>query len=459
MSPHVLSVCAVALFSTAVSADDWNQWLGNQRDAVWREAGILRQFPPSGPPVRWRVPIGPGYSGPSVAHGRLFVMDRQPQLDSDGNPVSADGYLQGTERVLCLDSGNGESLWTVAYDCPYKISYPSGPRTTPLVDGDRIYALGAMGRLMSLDANTGKTIWELELTERLRRPRPGVGILHASVARRRFPDHASRWQGIGRCRAEQRDGTEIWKSLTVKEVGYAPPIMDHANGRRQVIVWLDTAIYGLDPGTGKPFWSVKFPEDPPQRPVVPIMTPQIYDDVLFVSEFYDGSIALKLTSQPMGAEVLWTSDKVQDANFDNSLNAIMTTPQIVDGHIYGIAGFGELRCLDLRTGELKWREIAPTGNEPAFLATAFLVRHDDRFFLFNDQGDLLIARLNPTGYEELGRGASHRARRLHTRTKICLVPSGVCRTGHVRSQRQRAHPCRFARLSPAATPGEAWRCL
>ena len=285
-----------------------------------------------------------------MANGRLFVMDRQPRLDSDGNPVSADGYLQGTERVLCFDSGNGESLWTVAYDCPYKIAYPSGPRTTPLVDGDRIYALGAMGRLMSLDANTGKTIWEVELTERDEARVPAWGFSTHMLLDGDSLIMQVGGKGSAVVALNKRDGTEIWKSLTVKEVGYAPPIMDHANGRRQLIVWLDTAIYGLDPGTGKPFWSVKFPEEPPQRPVVPIMTPQIYDDVLFVSEFYDGSIALKLTSQPMGAEVLWTSDKVQDANFDNSLNAIMTTPQIVDGHIYGIAGFGELRCLDLRSG-------------------------------------------------------------------------------------------------------------
>ena len=405
MSTHclVLACCIAAFVSTNVLADDWTQWLGDRRNAVWRESGILEQFPDGGPAVRWRFPVGPGYSGPAVAKGRLFVMDRQPQLDADGNPVSVDGHLQGTERVLCVDTQSGELIWKFEYDCPYRISYPSGPRTTPLVDGDHIYALGAMGRLMALDKQTGRPLWEVDLTKRYEAPVPAWGFsTHLLLDGIQLILQVG-GGGSAVVSLDKRDGTELWRSLTAEEVGYAPPVMYQKNGHRQAIVWLDTAIYGLDPANGKPFWSVKFPEDAPQRPVVPIMTPQIHDDILFISEFYDGSMALKLTSEPAGADILWTSDKVNDADFENSLNAIMSTPHIVDGFIYGIAGFGELRCLDLQTGALKWREIRPTGEKPAFLATAFLIRHGDRFFLFNDQGDLLIARLSPAGYEELGR--------------------------------------------------------
>ena len=155
---------------------DWPQWLGANRDGVWREADILRKFPPGGPKILWRQPIHEGYSGPSVANGKLYVMDRQRARDADGQPVrpSRKG-IPGTERVLCLDTKDGRLIWQDEYDCPYKVSYPSGPRTTPLVHEGRVYTLGAMGDLRVLDAATGKIIWNKNVAQEFKVEAPVWG--------------------------------------------------------------------------------------------------------------------------------------------------------------------------------------------------------------------------------------------------------------------------------------------
>src|SRR5436853_547073 len=105
-------------------ADDWPQWLGPRRDGVWRETGILERFPPEGPKVRWRHPVGGGYSGPAVAAGKVFITDR---VLPKGTSNPKDGFdrnlIDGQERVLCLDETKGKELWHYAYDCPYQISY------------------------------------------------------------------------------------------------------------------------------------------------------------------------------------------------------------------------------------------------------------------------------------------------------------------------------------------------
>src|SRR5947209_17130051 len=141
--PHRHRACAMALMCwlawgiSQARADDWPQWLGPKRDGVWRETGIVEKFPPGGPKVRWRYPVGEGYSGPAVANGRVFVSDR---VRATGAANPADPFqssrVEGKERLLCLDEATGKLIWQYAYDCPYRISYAAGPRATPAVSQD-----------------------------------------------------------------------------------------------------------------------------------------------------------------------------------------------------------------------------------------------------------------------------------------------------------------------------------
>src|ERR1051326_8327396 len=133
-------VIAIFGFSVGVSsyADDWPQWLGPKRDSVWRESGIIEKFPSNGPPVIWRTPIGGGYAGPAVANKHVYLMDRQLATGTS-NPADpfARGTIPGMERVLCLDEADGKVVWKYEYDCPYTVSYPAGPRATPLISGGK----------------------------------------------------------------------------------------------------------------------------------------------------------------------------------------------------------------------------------------------------------------------------------------------------------------------------------
>src|SRR4051812_25516818 len=139
------AVSLLLLSATVGMADDWPQWMGPGRDDVWHETGIVETFPQGGPKILWRVPISGGYSGPAVAGGKVFVTDYVRTSGNAANDAGARSDLTGQERVLCLRASDGKELWRYEYDCPYKISYPSGPRCTPAVSAGKVYTLGAEG--------------------------------------------------------------------------------------------------------------------------------------------------------------------------------------------------------------------------------------------------------------------------------------------------------------------------
>ena len=158
-----------------------------------------------------------------------------------------------------------------------------------------------------------------------------------------------------------------------------------------------------DPATGEAHWSLPYPASGrPQRPAVSIATPRFADGRLFVSSFYHGAMMLELGKEKPEARVLWQSKRA-NPNRPDTVNIILGTPLLRDGHVYGVCGFGQVRCLDAKTGKQVWEAVKPTGDEPAFLATAFLVENGKRTFIFNDHGDLIIARLTTEGYEEIDR--------------------------------------------------------
>src|SRR5262249_26110643 len=147
------------------------------RDSVWRESGIIDKFPAGGPPVRWRAAIGPGYSGPIVAQGRVYLTDRQMAREAS-NPTDPleRGAVRGSERVLCLNETDGQVLWHYEYECPYTVSYPAGPRVAPLVRDGKVFTLGAEGNLFCMDAKDGKIIWSKDFKKDFGVPTPLWGF-------------------------------------------------------------------------------------------------------------------------------------------------------------------------------------------------------------------------------------------------------------------------------------------
>lgn len=400
---------AIALMTvsvTAAQANDWPQWLGPQRDGVWRETGLVEKFATDGPKVRWRTPIAEGYSGPAVAQGRVFITDRvlAEGVKNPDNPF-AKTRVDGKERVLCLDEATGTQLWKYEYDCPYTVSYAAGPRTTPVVSGNRVYTLGAMGHLYCFDIKTGAVVWSKDLPKENQFEVPLWGCAgHPLVDGNRLICLAGGSGSIA-VAFDKDSGKEIWKALAAKDPGYAPPMIYEIGGTRQLIVWHPESVNSLNPETGQVYWTQAYGAKKAIKANLTIPTPRLAGDKLFLTAFYDGPLMLKLngTQQP---SIAWKGEgRNEQPDETDGLHSIMSTPFIKDGHIYGVCSYGELRCLDAATGKRIWSTFEATTGKSVRWGNAFLVRihNEDRYVLFNELGDLILAELTPKGYNEISR--------------------------------------------------------
>src|SRR3954469_3140358 len=399
----------LALLPLPALADDWPQYLGPKRDGVWRETGILDKFPVGGPNVRWRQKCGMGYAGPAVTQGKVFLPDRVLG-DGAANPDNpfAKSSVTGTDRLLCLDEKTGDLVWKVEHPVEYRVSYAAGPRCTPTVDGDLVFWLDTMGDLFALETATGKKIWHKNYRTDFEAELPVWGFAsHPLVDGDKLICLVGGSEGRAVMAFDKKTGQERWRALTSSgDMGYNSPVIFDVNGKRELIVWHSHAVVGLDPDTGKKLWQY----DWEISSALTAPTARLANkSLLFLTGFYNGSLLLDIggdtpkvvwQSKSKGGQAAVEPDKTVD------LHSIMPTPWIHDAHIYGICSYGELRCLELTTGKRVWMSRAPTtGGPPARWANAFLIPHGDgdRVFLFNESGELIIARLTPKGHAGIDR--------------------------------------------------------
>lgn len=390
---HRVSLVCVLLLCGNLSAEDWPQWMGPNRDGVWNEPDVLKDFQTGAPKVVWRKPIHGGYAGPAVVGSRVFVTDYITKGDTSPDPGKRN-ELQGTERVLCLDAATGAQLWKHEYPCPYKISYPAGPRCTPTVVDGKVYALGAEGNLWCLTADKGDVVWSRELKQDYQTDAPYWGFSSHPLVDGRFLYCVVGGEGSAAVAFDKDTGQELWKSLTAANVGYSPPTLVEAGGRKQLVIFHAESVNGLDPTTGKPLWSV--PLDVQYQ--MPIMAPRQSGDLLYAGGVGNKSVLLDLSTDK--ATEVWRGQNTA------GIYSVCSTP-IVDGEtMYGVCTNGELRGVEFKTGKRLWETFGPTtGNRRANSGTAFLVRNPkvDRYYLMSETGNLVVARLSPRGYEELGK--------------------------------------------------------
>lgn len=367
-----------------MSAADWPEWRGAGRQGIWTETGVIADFPAAGDlQIKWRVPVHAGYSGPAVANGRVFLLD----------------HVSTTERAICIDERSGKILWTREWSADYKgLDYANGPRATPTVDGDRVYVLGAKGSLRCLRATDGSQIWSSDFVRDFDAAIPGWGTASAPLIVGSKLIAIAGGKGASKVVAfDKHSGKVVWRALSSddSEPGYSQPLLIHS-GRPQVVIWHTAALASLDPETGAVLWSQPF------RVTMntPIATPAFSAPHLLVSGFFDGARMMELSASGE-ARLAWASQKGNEVNSDK-LHALMSQPIIDGDYIYGICSFGQLRCLRRATGERVWETQAVT-VEKARNASAWMVRHQDRVFILNDRGELIIAKLAPSGYAETGR--------------------------------------------------------
>jgi outer membrane protein assembly factor BamB len=369
---------ALAPLVRAAETADWPQWRGPDRSGVWKEKSLPDRFPARGLTARWRKPVGGGYAGIAVAGGRVYTMDRQKQ------PREA-------ERVLCLDAATGETLWTHEYPVRYgKMDYGNGPRSTPTVHDGRVYTFGAVGHLHCLDAVKGKVLWSVDTVRKFQGRIPTWG--HACsplVDGNRLVVQVGGKNNACLVALDRRRGREVWRSLSDRP-GYSSPVLIDTKGGRQLVYWTPENVVGLDPALGNLLWKVPFAS----TYGVAISDPVWHNGVLLVSGYWEGSKAIRLDDKGKRPKVIWQGSR---------LSLLMSTPLARGGYVYALDKKNGLKCIELATGKVKWEKehVTPQGRNPQ----ASLAWAGERALIFNAKGELILAKLTPAGYRQLGKAA------------------------------------------------------
>lgn len=388
-----ICLCLTLLVTTVVQADEWPQWMGPKRDNVWRETGLVDTLPKEAK-ILWKAPVAGGYSGPAVAGGKVYVTDYVTKDDVKvGNFERKEST--GTERILCLDEKTGKELWKQEHPETYTISYPSGPRMTPVVHDGKVYAQGAEGMLACLNAASGDVIWTKDFKETYKTKSALWGYASQPLIDGNKLIIIAGREGC-HCVALNKDtGDEIWRTGTVTEQGYSPPLIIQQAGVRQLIISSPDSIYSVDPETGKQYWSVDYKGDNGSI----IMTPIHLGNHLFVGGYNNKNIMIELGADKPTAKTLWRDQAKK------GISPVNVQPFLMDGKVYGLDQSGDLRCFDLPSGDNLWTTPKPLGDRKVGSGTVFLVRagSTDKFWMFAETGDLLIGQLTPKGFTELSR--------------------------------------------------------
>ncbi|NQU21267.1 MAG: PQQ-like beta-propeller repeat protein [Candidatus Nealsonbacteria bacterium] len=378
------AVLLVLVLQTVAPADDWPQWRGPNRDGVWRETGIVDKFDAPEIKPRWRVPIAGGYCGPTVADGRVYVADRVTEP-------------RQMERVHCFEWKSGKKLWTHEYDCEYKISYTAGPRASITVDDGRAYMLGSMGHFCCLDAASGKLLWKKDPVDDFHAKVPIWGVAAAPLVEGESVIlQIGGADGACVVALDRKTGKRRWAALDDPASYCAPIAVEHV-GRRVVVVRTGTRAVGLNAGNGEVYWQHELGY---AKWVIAIATPVVYEDRLFFCSVDKGSLVLRMLRDEPRVEKLWWRYGPNEKQTD-SLQSLIGTPCLIDGHAYGASLYGMLRCIELEKGDRLWANDTVTSQ--ARWGTVHIVRNGRHAWMFNDRGELIIAQLTPQGYREIDR--------------------------------------------------------
>jgi outer membrane protein assembly factor BamB len=358
------------------AAGDWPQWRGPNRDSVWQETDLSERLVGPRQP-RWKQPLGGGYGGIAVSAGRVYVMDRQKEP-------------REVERVVCLDAANGKTLWAHAYAVQYgKLDYGNGPRSTPTVQQGKVYTFGAMGHLHCLDAATGKVIWSHDTVKAFAARIPMWGhSCSPLIDGERVVVQVSGKGDACLMAFDRLTGKEVWRSLA-DPPGYSSPVLLQTRAWRLLVYFTPEHVVGLEPQTGKVRWREPFAGISYGVSISDV----VYEDgILLASNYWSGSKALRLDASGGNPKLAWEGKQ---------LSLLMSTPLVRDGHVYALDRFRGLKCLQMKTGKVKWEgeHVTPRGQNPQ----ASLCWVGERALIFNEKGELLLCRLSPESLLSLGK--------------------------------------------------------
>jgi outer membrane protein assembly factor BamB len=370
---------AILLGARAALGADWPQFRGPHRDGSWEETGILESFPREGLKIRWRQPVGGGWSSPVVVQGRVFIFDVELTKPS------------ARERLHCFDEKTGKVLWVYAYEEKYgEWSYVpergAGPTATPIVERDRIYVVGASGNTHCLDVRTGAVVWEkhigreYEVAEMSCRPSP---LIEGSL----LIVFTGAKSGASVLALDKQTGKEVWKALE-DPVSNSSPIIITAGGRRQLIVWSDSSLASLDPVNGHTYW---------REPMVTSNNDSAATPVFQKNRLLVSGLMLDVSGDPPAARIRWPEIRTPSRRVLSNTS----TPVLRGEYIFTARGPGELVCLEAATGRQVWATNSLTASKNG--ASIHITPQGGSFLLFTDEGNLIRAQLSPAGYKEISR--------------------------------------------------------
>lgn len=367
---RILALLALAALSTWAAAADWPQFRGPGRDGVSAEKGLAASWPADGPKELWRVELGDGYSAPVIAAGRVYTM-----------------FSRGDDEfIACFDAADGSELWRVRADATWKDRFANGPRSTPTVDGETVYALGSRGKLLALAAADGALRWSRDLPREFgaKAPKWGVSTSPLVEGKALLVDVGGN-EGASIVAFDKASGKELWRAGS-DGAGYSAPVAFEAGGVRQVVFFTATSVTALRPSDGTLLWEVPWATSWDVNAATPIFIPP---DKLFVSSGYDvGAAVYRIKSGADGevsVEELWKNREMKN-KFSSSV--------LHDGYIYG---FDEktLKCIGATDGETRWQARG--------LGHGSLLYADGKLIVLGDEGTLALVEATPEEYREKSR--------------------------------------------------------
>src|ERR1051325_700691 len=366
----LLPVLAAGAFAAAtVSASDWPQWRGPNRDDISTETGLLKQWPAGGPKQVWLFKeAGLGYSGYSIAGGKLYTA----------------GLRGDMEFLIALDAKSGQQLWATAVGPILNNKWGDGPRGTPTVDGDRVYSMSGQGYLLCANATTGKELWKVKMSD-FGGNKPGWGFTESVLVD--GPKVICTPGGAqGTLLAlDKMSGKKIWQTADWTDgAQYSSPIVATHGGTREYIQLTMQHVAGVDANTGRTLWKSEWPG---KTAVIP--TPIFHGDEVYVASGYGVGCKLVKLGPGNAATEVWANQ-----NMVNHHGGVI----LVGGHLYGYSDGknGGWTCQDWKTGDVGWGSRA-LGKGAVPCADGVL------YCLEESSGTVALVEASPKGWAEHGR--------------------------------------------------------
>lgn len=362
----LLSLCFVA--AAAQTTGDWPQWRGANRDGISKETELLKQWPAEGPPLAWKATgAGRGYSSFAVTGGRLYTM----------------GLRKDREHIIAFDISTGKEVWATAHGSAFRNDRGDGPRGTPTVEGERLYALGGNGDLSCLETRTGRVVWTINVLQKFGGSNITWGISESPLVIGEKILVNAGGPNASIVALNKKDGSLIWKSQSDR-AGYSSAIPVQVEGKMQVVFFTHQRGLGLDLETGKLLWDYPRAANDVANAATPIARG---NRVFITSDYGNGGGLVEIKADAKGVSA-------QEVYFTKEMRNHHSSSVLVGDYMYGFSS-SILTAMRFDTGEVVWKDRS--------VGKGSLVYADGHLYCLSENGVVGLVEATPAGYKEKGR--------------------------------------------------------